>query len=176
MKREISTEFLPCKDFLVIKGYMSWREIAPGERDEWERKYGFPDKSLIERLKTKSGANEVYGLFCNSCRKDAQFDWVCGDDFACENVSNCQAGEGFEIVRLAPSEYCKIVCTYGDEMTGEKAAKEADEFFWNEWLKNSPYGSKIEGEYSNSPETADITLYDEESHRVIAWHPIIRNK
>jgi len=30
-----------------------------------------------------------------------------------------------------------------------EAAKEADEYFWNEWLKNNPYESKIEGELAN---------------------------
>ena len=57
-------------------------------------------------------------------------------------------------------------------MTGEQAAKEADEFFWNDWIKNNPYKSKIEGEFADMPETADITFYDEKNKRSIAWHPI----
>ncbi|HMM32886.1 MAG TPA: hypothetical protein PKB13_14045 [Clostridia bacterium] len=176
MKYEIAIEFLPQKEYLAIKGYMSWRDIPPNELQEWERKYGFPQKSLIKQLKEKSGANEVYSLFCNSCRKDEQFDWVCGDDIACENISKSQAGDGFEIIRLASSEYLKIVYSYGSEMTGEQAAKEADDYFWNEWLKNNPYESKIEGDFANMPETADITLYDEENRRIIAWHPINRTE
>jgi len=174
MKYEIAIEFSPEKEYLAIKGYMPWRDISPKEYDEWERKYGFPNKSLIEQLKIKSGANEVYSLFCNSCRQDEQFDYVCGDDIVCENINNTQAGDGFEIIRLAPSEYVKIVYSYGNEMTSEQAAKEADDYFWNEWLKNNPYESKIGGEFANLLETADITFYDDENKRVIAWHPIKR--
>ncbi|MCL2029984.1 MAG: hypothetical protein FWG93_00400 [Oscillospiraceae bacterium] len=174
MKYEITIESLPEKVYLAIRGYMSWREIAPDEYSEWENKYGFPDKNLIEQLKTKSGANEMYSLFCNSCVKDEQFDWVCGDDIACENLNNAQTGDGFEIMRLAPSDYCKIIYSYGNDMTGEQAAKEADNYFWNEWLKSNPYSSKIEGEFSNSPETADITLVDEDNKRITMWHPIQR--
>ena len=174
MKHETTIEFLPEKEYLAIKGYMSWRDISPDEHDEWERRYGFPNKNLVEQLKAKSGAKEVYSLFCNSCRKDEQFDWVCGDDIACENINNAQAGDGFDIIRLAPSEYLKVVYHYGDNMTGGQAAKEADDYFWDEWLKNNPYESKIKGEFANMPETADITLYDEENKCIIAWHPIKR--
>jgi len=88
VKYEVSIVFLPQKEYLAIRGYMSWRDISPNEYEEWERKYGFPNKDLIEQLKVKTGAREVYSLFCNSCRKDEQFDWVCGDDIACENISN----------------------------------------------------------------------------------------
>jgi len=30
------------------------------------------------------------------------------------------------------------------------------------------------GDFANMPETADITLVDEENKYVITWHPIIR--
>ena len=171
---KITIESLPEKKYLAVKGYMSWREITPDEYAEWERRYGFPDKSLIELLKIKSGADEVYNLFCNSCRKDERFDWVCGDDYACENLNDAEAGSGFDTIRLAPSDYVKIIYHFGNEMTGEQAAKQADDYFWDEWLKNNPYKSKIEGEYANMPDTADITLIDEKSKRVVAWHPIER--
>ncbi|MCL2003503.1 MAG: GyrI-like domain-containing protein [Oscillospiraceae bacterium] len=174
MKYEISIESLPEKVYLAIRGYMSWREITPDEYAAWESKYGFPKKELTEQLKIKSGTNEVYSLFCNSCVKDEEFDWVCGDDLACENLNNAKAGDGFEIIRLAPSDYCKIIYFYKNDITGEQAAKEADDYFWNEWLKNNPYTSKIEGGFSNDPETADITLCDEDSKKIIAWHPIER--
>jgi hypothetical protein len=59
-------------------------------------------------------------------------------------------------------------------MTSEAAAKEADDYFWQEWLKNNPYKSKIEGVFADMPETADITLCDEENKRIITWHPILR--
>ena len=176
MKYEITIESLPEKVYLAIKGYMSWREITPDEYPVWESKYGFPDKELTEKLKNTSGASEVYRLFCNSCRDDEQFSWVCGDDIACENFNNAQAGDGFAIIRLAPSDYCKIISSYGSEMTGEQAAKEADEYFWNEWLKNNPYKSKIGGELANSPDTAVVTLYDEDSRRIYTWHPIERTE
>ena len=80
-------------------------------------------------------------MFCNSCKKDEQFGWVCGDDIACENINNAQADDSFDIIRLAPSDYCKVIYCYGNEMTGEQAAKEADDYFWNEWLKGNPYKS-----------------------------------
>ena len=176
MKYEETVVFLPEKEYLAIKGYMSWRDITADEYDEWKHKYGFPDKKRIEELKIKSGAKEIYYLFCNSCRKDEQFDWVCGDDIACENLAHAKAGNGLEIIRLAPSNYVKISYSYGNEMTGEQAAKEADEYFWNEWLKNNAYRSRIEGEYADMPETADITLYDDEKRRIIAWHPIERTE
>ena len=52
-KYEATTEFLPAKEYLAIKGYLSFAEItAP---DEWARKYGFPNESLTEQLKLKSG-------------------------------------------------------------------------------------------------------------------------
>jgi len=174
VKYELTIEFLPEKEYLAIKGYMSWREITPDEYDEWVRKYGFPDKSLVEQLKIKSGANEIYTLFCNSCKKDEQFDWVCGDDIVCENINKAEAGDGFAIIRLAASEYLKVVYQYGSEMTSEEAAKEADNYFWNEWIKNNPYESKISGEYADMPDTADITLYDDINKRIIAWHSIKR--
>ena len=111
VKYELTIEFLPEKEYLAIKGYMSWREITPDEHEEWARKY-FPDKSLIEQLKIKAGTNEIYTLFCNSCKKDEQFDWVCGDDIVCENINKAEAGDGFVIIRLAASEYLKVVYQY----------------------------------------------------------------
>ena len=174
MKYKTSIECLPEKEYLAIRGYLSWNEITPDEYPEWERRYGFPNKDFIEQLKIKSGADEVYSLFCNSCQKDEKFDWVCGDDIVCENYSNAPAGDGFEIIRLAPSEYLKINYFYGSEITSEQAWKEIDDYFWNEWLKNNPYKSKIEDEDANNPETADILLFDEENKRVIVWHPIKR--
>jgi len=176
MKYEITIESLPEVVYLAVKGYMSWREIAPSELGEWESKYGFPDEGLIDQLKKESGANSVNRLFCNSCILDEQFDWVCGDDIVCENINNRQAGDGFEIIRLASSEYVKIVYTYGDAMSGDDAAKEADDYFWDEWLANNPYTSKIAGDFANMPETADISLHDNENKVVIAWHPIERSE
>jgi len=179
MKYDLTIESLPEKNYLAIKGYMSFRDITPGEYEEWERKYGFPNQHLTEQLINKSGATEVYRLFCNSCRKDEQFDWVCGDDIACENVNHAPAGDGFAIIRLAPSDYLKITVPCGNEigtgMTGEQAAREADEYFWQEWLKNNPYQSKIGGEFADRSDTADITFYDDENRRVIAWHPVLYN-
>jgi predicted transcriptional regulator YdeE len=174
MKYKISIESLPQKNYLAIKGYMSWRDISPDEYVEWERRYGFPNNDLIARLQKKSGSNDVYRLFCNSCQKDEQFDWVCGDDLACENLNDNKAGDGFEVINLAPSEYVKIVYHYGDNITGEQAAKETDEYFWNEWLKNNPYESKISGEFANMPETADISFYDDENKCITTWHPILK--
>jgi hypothetical protein len=173
-KYKITIESLPEKKYLAIKGYMSWRDISASEYDEWERKYGFPNDNLVEQLRIKSGAKEIYRLFCNSCRKDEQFDWVCGDDICCENINNAQAGDRFGIICLAPSDYLKIEYHYEGEITWEQAAKESDEYFWNEWLKSNPYKSKIEGDFANSPETADITLHDEEIKCVTTWHPVMR--
>ena len=174
MNYKTSIESLPEKNYLAIKGFMSWREILPDEYSEWERRYGFSNRNLIDQLKLKTGADEAYSLFCNSCRRDEQFDWVCGNDLACENNNYAPESEEFKIIRLAPSEYLRIEYSYGNEMTGEQAAKEADDYFWNEWLKNNPYKSKIEGDYANDPETADVTFYDDENRRVIQWHPILK--
>ena len=142
MKNEITIESLPEKAYLAIRGYMSWRDISLNEYDEWEHKYGFPDKNLIEPLKIKSGAKQVYNLFCNSCRKDEQFDWVCGDDIACENINNVQAGDGFEIIHLAPSEYLMIDYFYGSEMTDEQLPRKLMNIFGMNGLKTTLMNQK----------------------------------
>ena len=95
MKYKIEIVTLLKKAYLAIRGYMSWRDISPNEHDEWERKYGFPNESLVEQSKSKSGSKEVYRLFCNSCRKDEHFDWVCGDDIACDTDSHSKSWSAF---------------------------------------------------------------------------------
>ena len=115
----------------------------------------------------------MYRLFCNTCVHDDQFGWVCGDDIACENVNNAPPGGGFEIIRLDASDYLKTSCPYGNGITGQQACKEMDDYFWNEWLKNHPYRSKIEGDFANMPTTADIILFDDAGQIVTIWHPII---
>ena len=69
MKYEITIESLPQKNYLAIKGYMSWRNIHTEEYDEWENKYGFPDKRLVEQLKIKSGSDIVYCVFAIRAKK-----------------------------------------------------------------------------------------------------------
>lgn len=172
MNYKVSIEILNKKEFLAIKGYMSFKEITPDKNADWERLYGYANKELIEELKIRSGTKDVYQIFCNTCRNDKQFGFVCSDDLACENINNAQASDGFEIICLAPSEYLKIDYHYGSEITIEQAFKEIDNYFWNEWISKNPYISKIDAEFADNPETADITLYDEENKRVTAWYPI----
>ena len=173
MKYEIAIVSLPAKEYLAIKGYMSFDKITM--HDEWARRFGFPNESLTEQLKQKSGATKVYRLFCNSCVKDDQFGWVCGSDIACENINNAPPGDGLEIIRLGASEYIKTGYSYPSSMTSEQAFKELDDYFWNEWLKNNPYKSKIEGEFANMPGTACIELFDDANRVVTIWQPICRD-
>ena len=174
MKYDIAIEQLSEKEFLVIRGYVTWCQLTSDNISQWEQRFGSPNKDLIDQLKIMSGSNDVYYLFCNTCVQDDVFDWVCSDDIACENINKIIADENFDIVYLAPSEYCKITYYYGGEMTPEQAAKEADDYFWEDWLKNNPYKSKIEDDLMNAPETADITFYDSKNNCTITWHPVER--
>ena len=188
MKFTITQEFLPAKEYLTIKGYSAFsNENAPAEYAEWVRMCGelningldcFPDNDLnkkVKKLLAKSGASEVHALYCNSCRYDEQIGtWIVGYDIACENVNHAQAGDGFEIVRLDPSEYLVIDYSYGEELTREQAWKEIDDYFWGEWLTNNPYESMIGGDHADNRGTADIGL--SAPGRIVEWHAIRRKE
>jgi predicted transcriptional regulator YdeE len=171
---EINTEILPAREYMVIPGYFSWHEIKEDERADWAKRFGDVDAGRVGELTALAGGDAVYRLFCNNCVEDKVFSWVCGDDIACENKKRAKAKKGLRLVRLAASLYCKItfVCGKGEDM--ERAAKDADEYFWNTWLPANPYVSKIEGDFANAPETAAITLVDEDSRRVTLWHPLAK--
>jgi len=185
MNFTITQEFLPEKEYLAIKGFCAFGDKAPAEYAEWMRMSGelnvngfdcYVENDLnarVRKLLQQSGATEVYGLFCNSCRYDGQIKtYIVGADIACENKNKIQARDGFEIIRLDPSEYLVIEYSYGNDMTYEQAWKEIDDYFWGVWLKYNPYVSLIEGEYANDPRTADIGF--KEPGRVKEWHAIRR--
>ena len=47
MKFKTSIIKLPDKEYLVIRGFLSWGKIKPEDLPEWNEKYGFPDKSRL---------------------------------------------------------------------------------------------------------------------------------
>ena len=142
VKFNITHETLPAKEYLVIKGYCAFSDDAPPEYAEWVRMCGelningfdcYPDNDLnkrVERLMKISGSDEVFYLFCNSCRYDESVKtYIAGADIACENINNVQAGDGFEIVHLDAAENLVIDYPYGSDVTREEAFKEVDEYF-----------------------------------------------
>jgi len=181
MKYTITHVNLPEKEYLVVRGYYAFSDSPPEEYAKWHRLFsdlinnGYGDNDLVRQLLEKSGADEVFELFCNNCRNDERLGmWVVGRDIACENRNNAQAGDGFEIVRLNPSEYLRIEYYYGDGLTREQAFNEVIDYFNDEWIRDNPYESLIEGEYHYDPGTANLCLLepDEDIKRVIFWNPI----
>ena len=180
MKYNVRTTFLPAKNYLVIKGFIELDVGTSDSYEESERKLTELIKNgSIDRLREASGTKDVYTLFCHTCVLDEHTGaYICGYDIACENINNVQAGDGFDVVCLEPSEYAVFECSIEKEMTRVQVNKKIDDIYWGEWLKNNPYESMVETETgANTPGIAVIGLNEPldsnaESFYIKIWYPI----
>ena len=184
MKYTVTTAFLPANDYLVIKGFIELGGNTPDSYEEGERQFiELLNNGSIDRLKKVSGSKDVYTLFCHTCVLDEQTGgYICGNDVACENINNVQAGDGFDVIHLEPSEYAIFDYSFGDGMSKVQASKKIDDIYWGEWLKNNPYESMIETTTgANTPGIAVIGMVEPlvlgvENFRGKIWYPIRRKE
>ncbi|MCL2462760.1 MAG: hypothetical protein FWF44_08855 [Defluviitaleaceae bacterium] len=158
MRHTFKIEFLPAKEFLVIKGVGQLGDPAAGftpdpEKDAWQIIRRALADGSVERLKKAAGSETVFALFCNTCVwNEADKCYDCGCDLACENLSGAAAGGGFDIVSLRASEYAVYDCEFADGETAlENAHEKPDELFWGKdgsmkdcWLADNPYVCAID--------------------------------
>lgn len=150
MQYTVKTEFLPEKEFVVIRGY--GRLYDPDiphnpdpEKDTWKIIRRQLADGTVNRLKKAAGSESVYMLFCNTCiRKEDEKCYICGYDIACENLIGSDTVGEFDIVRLNSCEYAVFDCTFDNETKLEQAHDKPDGIFWGEWLKDNPYVSAID--------------------------------
>lgn len=188
MKHTVSTEYLPEKEFLVIRGYgkLYGLEVTPAPEPgggTWDIIKRQLNDGSIERLKEAACSNTVYLLFCNTCvHNDEEKCYVCSYDIACENLNKSDVISGLEIVRLNPCEYAVFDCEFDCETTLQDAHEKPDALFWGEWLKENPYVSAIDDPANwKANGFASIELYspfdpDAERFNVKIWYPIIKKE
>lgn len=186
MNHAVKIEFLPQKEFLVIKGYGKLYDpevthtLDPNERT-WDIIRQQLNNGAVERLKKAASSETAYMLFCNTCkRNDDDKCYDCGYDIACENLNGSKAADDFDIVRLKPCEYAVFDCTFDGETSLPAAHEKSDALFWNEWLKENPYICAID-DTANwlGNGYASIELYspfdpDADEFNAKIWFPIIR--
>ena len=184
MEYNVTISVLPAKNYLVISGFIELGGNTPDSYEEGEGKFiELLNNGSIDRLKNVSGSSDVYTLFCNTCVLDEQTGgYICGYDIACENINNAQAGNGFNVVHIEPSEYAMFDCTFDHEMSKIQANKKIDDIYWGEWLKNNPYESNIETTTgANVPGIAVISIiepvdFNAECFNIKTWYPIKRKE
>jgi predicted transcriptional regulator YdeE len=188
MKHAVSIEYLPAKEFLVIKGIAKLYDnedssAHSGDEEAWCTIGRRLNDGSIGRLKKAAGSETAYILFCNTCvRNDNEKCYDCGCDIACENLSGAKPEGEFEIVRLIPCEYAVFDCNFNAETYMHKAHERPDALFWGEWLKENPYVSAIDDSANwTGNGYASIELYTPfdpaaNNFNLKIWYPIIRKK
>lgn len=183
MKYTVTKEFLLEKEYLIVLGFVELYGSTPDAYAAQERvTAGWAADGSAERLRRAAGADEVYLLFCRTCRLyESTGGYICGHELACENVNHRRAGDGFDAVRLDACEHAVFDCSFDCEMTRVQAYKTIDGLYWDGWLRDNPYQSMIDGEYANDPGTAAVTLADPfypcaETFRIKTWYPIRRKE
>ena len=188
MKYNVEREYMPGKEYLVIKGTVKLYDsedssIPSNDEDTWDMiKQQIKDGS-VECLKKSAGSETVYILFCNTCvRNEAEKCYDCGCDLACENLNGAAAADGFEIVRLLPCEYAVFDCGFDGEVTMPNSHEKPDTLFWGEWLKENPYTCAIDDSCNwTGNGYASIELYspfdpDADKFSAKIWYPIVQKK
>ena len=165
MNHTMQVESLAAKEFLVIKGfanlYDTARDASAVDGDVWEIMRSHFADGAVERLKEASGSNDVYMLFCNTCKRDDKSkSYVCSYDIACENLNGSGSNE-FGTVKLKACEYAVYDCEFNNETALQDAHEPTDELFWgdNGWLKQKPYVCAIDFLENSGKGYAQIELY-----------------
>ncbi|MDR2686776.1 MAG: GyrI-like domain-containing protein [Oscillospiraceae bacterium] len=188
MQYTVRTECLPEKPFLVIPGF-----VVLGDESDTDQTDSIADSirmlgerildGSVERLRQAAGSDTVYTLFCRSCAKlPGRNAWACGYDIACENANGAAGGEGFALVRLAPSAYAVFDCYFDRGTAKARAYALLNDLYWRDWLPKNPYISMIETDTgANTPGIASIELStpldpQAEEFRIQSWFPIRRKR
>jgi len=177
-------ESFPAKEFLVIKGFANLYDTDIDKSAIDENVWGIIRKqfsdSSVECLKKEAGSENVYMLFCNTCKRDdVNKCYTCSYDIACENY-NHNSSNKFTSVILRACDYLSFDCTFDNETLLSDAHESTDMLFWgdNGWLKEKPFVCAIDYPENSGKGYAQIEQYtpfdiDATKLNMKIWYPIL---